>query len=75
MVVAYCKVLSQHLPGGIEENHKNEGLDSQSLSQDSKPQSPEYEAGVPTTYFVCIYVCVASFKLDVMSNIVDYFKI
>jgi hypothetical protein len=28
------KALSQHLPGGTEENHKNLSQDSQSLGQD-----------------------------------------
>jgi hypothetical protein len=43
------KILSQHLPGGTEENTKT-------LSQDSRPpglvsmsETPEYETGVLTT--------------------------
>jgi hypothetical protein len=43
------KVLSQHLPGVTEENHKTSSQDSQSPGQGLNPLPPKYEAGVLTT--------------------------
>jgi hypothetical protein len=43
------KVLSWHLPGVTEENHKNLSRDSWSPGQYLNPRPPEYEAGVLTT--------------------------
>jgi hypothetical protein len=42
------KVLSQHFPGGTQENHKNFNHDSQSLGQYLNPGPPKYKAGVLT---------------------------
>jgi hypothetical protein len=44
------KILSQHFPGGTEENHRNCYNDSQSLSQDSNMQSSRHESGVVASW-------------------------
>jgi hypothetical protein len=41
--------LSQHFPGGTEENHENLCQDSRSLTRDLNLGRSEYEAGVLTT--------------------------
>jgi hypothetical protein len=48
-VVAWFKVLSRHLPGRTEENHKNLSQDSWFPGRDLNPGPPEYETGVLTT--------------------------
>jgi hypothetical protein len=40
------KLLSQHLPGGTEDNHKNLSEDNRSPSRDLKLGLLEYESGV-----------------------------
>jgi hypothetical protein len=48
-------VLSQHLPGGTEKNHKNTCQDSQSPGSDLNPKPPKYEALAMLCGFLCIY--------------------
>jgi hypothetical protein len=43
------KVLSQHSPGGTEENHEHLSRDSRFPDKDLNPEPLEYEAGVLTT--------------------------
>jgi hypothetical protein len=43
------RVLSQPLPVGTEENHKDVSYDSQSLGRNLNPGPPEYEAGMSST--------------------------
>jgi hypothetical protein len=45
-VVVYFKALSQHFPGGTEENHENVINDSRSPGQDFYLGPSEEEAGV-----------------------------
>jgi hypothetical protein len=49
VAVAYSKVLSSYLPGGIEKNHKNLSQDSPSPGRGMNPGPPEYEAGMLNT--------------------------
>jgi hypothetical protein len=42
------KEVSQHFPGGTEETMKYIGQDSRPSAQESNPEPPEYEAGMPT---------------------------
>jgi hypothetical protein len=44
VIMAYFKMLSQYLPGGSEENHKNPHS-----GQDLNPGLPKHKAGVLTT--------------------------
>jgi hypothetical protein len=48
-VVAYFKVLFQHLPGGTEENNEKVNQDKWSLGQYLNPGCREYKAGVLPT--------------------------
>jgi hypothetical protein len=50
---AYCKVLSQYLPGGIAENYKSLSQDSQCPSQDSNwaPLNTSYHLNQSTWYY------------------------
>jgi hypothetical protein len=48
-VMAQFKVLSWHLPGGIEENYKNLTQYSLSLGQDLNAGTAEYESEVLAT--------------------------
>jgi hypothetical protein len=48
-VIVYIKVLSRHLPGGIEENYKNLSKDSRSVDRDLNKGLPKYEARILTT--------------------------
>jgi hypothetical protein len=48
-VVAHFKILSWHLPGGTDENHKKKfGQESQSPDRDLSPRPPKCEAEVLT---------------------------
>jgi len=44
------KVLSWHLPGGTEENHKKLSQDSWSLGRDLNPGPPKYESRSDSGY-------------------------
>lgn len=46
-VLAHCRVVSENLPAGPEENHKNL-VRIQSLDREQNPRPPEYIAAVPT---------------------------
>jgi hypothetical protein len=48
------KVLSQHFPGGNEENHGSFGQKSSSQYRDSNWVPPIHETGVLTTQLQCL---------------------
>jgi hypothetical protein len=52
-VVAYFKVLPQHLPGRTEESHGNLSQDSRPPGRDLNQRSLEYETGVLTARSRC----------------------
>jgi hypothetical protein len=47
VVIAYLKMLHQHLPGGLRKTTRNRGQNSRSLGRDLRQRPPE--AGVLTT--------------------------
>jgi hypothetical protein len=58
------KVLSQHLPQGTEENHKEKSQNSWSPGWDLYLRHPEYETGVLTTQPQrSVMLCIVKFHL------------
>jgi hypothetical protein len=63
--MAYFKVLSHHLLGGLRKSTKNFSLNSQPADSELNLGPPKYKVEVPTTQLQCL---VSLFKLSAMKK-------